>query len=312
MQNNILRTMLVRLVDKGWLQHAYAGLFRRFTMIRILDFAWLLYPGPREKRRFVFFRFCSDESYNGAKDIDPNSFATSGFFSNQETWEEVENRWNEINQKYGVPRFHAQHLNRRDNEYDGWCKCKADSYSAELLDAINDQGTRMRAYNCGMHADIYEEIISPEGREKLGPPWMACFKSCIAMIALDMQPLTGFNQVSVMFERGSGFDIQAVATFESMKDNPLFEHRRQLLMCAPVSADELIGVQAADMMAFEYCKRLRDRDGKRKPRPPYERIRECNSIVERYFGRRTLTAMKEQIENAVCGPGQLVIIPDLK
>jgi hypothetical protein len=47
-------------------------------------------------------------------------------------------------------------------------------------------------------------------------------------------------------------------------------------------------------------------------RGPYERIRECNSIVERYFGRRTLTAMKEQIENAVCGPGQLVIIPDLK
>lgn len=286
-------------------------------MIRIREFAWVFYSCPREKRRIVFFRFCSDESYNGPKD-DPNTFTTSGFFSDQPTWEEVESRWDEINRKYNVPRFHAQHLNRRDNEYDGWCKCKADSYSAELLTVINDQGKKMRAYNCGMHADAYREIISVEGRQKLGPPWMACFKSCVAMIARDMDndkspdPLPREDMVSVIFEWGSGFDDQAVKTFIEMAVNPDFVHRHRLMACAPVPPLKLIGVQVADMMAFEYFNRLRDRDNVKPRRVPYERLCEHHEVIEEFFGRATLTRMKEQIENSVCKPGGLVIIPELK
>jgi hypothetical protein len=285
-------------------------------MIPLREIAWMLYSCSPEKRHIVFFRFCSDESYNGPKD-DPNTFTTSGFFSDQPTWEEVENRWNEINQKYGVPRFHAQHLNRRDNEYDGWCKCKADSYSAELLDAINEQGKKMRAYNCGMHADAYREVISAEGREKLGPPWMACFKSCVAMIAKDMDykgrdPLPREDRFSVLFERGSGFDTQAVETFKRMVVNPKFEHRHRLHICAPMTPELLIGVQVAYLMAFEYFKRLSDRDKAREPRPPYKRLCKHHEVIEEYFGKATLIRMKEQIENAVCESGGLVIIPELK
>src|ERR1035437_3660943 len=67
----------------------------------------------------MLFRFCCDESHEGRQGSE--CCTISGFFSNIPTWEEVEERWDEINHNYGVPRFHAQHLNRRDIEYEGWC-----------------------------------------------------------------------------------------------------------------------------------------------------------------------------------------------
>jgi hypothetical protein len=165
----------------------------------------------------MLFRFCCDESHEGRQGSE--CCTISGFFSNIPTWEEVEERWDEINRNYGVPRFHAQHLNRRDTEYEGWCKCKADSYSAELLQAVNEQGRRMRAYNCGMHCDAYTRIISEDGRTKLGDPLMACFNSCVTMIARDMETLPTSDVVEIIVERGGGFNEKAVETFERLKVN---------------------------------------------------------------------------------------------
>lgn len=258
----------------------------------------------------MVFRFCCDESHEGVQD--PNTYTISGFFSDQPTWEDVEERWHEINCSYGVPRFHAQHLNRRSEEYEGWCKCKGDSYSAELLKLINDQGNKMRAYNCGMHSDAYRSLISDKSRDKLGHPWMVCFNSCVAMIAKDMESLPQSDMISVVVERGGGFDQEAVESFQSMRANPDFAYRHRLMTCAPATPEMSIGLQVADLMAYEYFKQLNDRSRARDMRAPYDLIRQHNTIVERFFGSVTLTTMKDRIESSDCGPGQLVIIPTLE
>src|ERR1035437_11159024 len=131
--------------------------------------------------KFIFY---CDESYDGKEP--PSALAISGFFSDQSTWNEVENDWNAINSSYGVSRFHAHPLNWGKCEYEGWEKKKRDCYSAALLSVINSQKKKMVAYNCGMRADEYRQIINEAGREKLGEPWFACFKTCIAMIAHHM------------------------------------------------------------------------------------------------------------------------------
>ena len=254
------------------------------------------------------FTFYCDESHEGVQE--PNTYTVSGFFSDQPTWEEVENRWYDINGDYGVPRFHAQHLNRRSEEYEGWCKCKAHSYSAELLMAVNCEGKRMRAYNCGMHVDAYRNIISEAGRKKLGHPWMACFKSCVAMIAKDMETLPLDDMVSVVVERGSGFDEQAVTTFGELTTNEKFSYRHRLKTCTPASPEMSMALQVADLMAFEYFKRL-SRSKTNGMRPPYALILENNDFVEGFVGEKTFKAMNNEIENTICGPGQLVIIPQL-
>jgi hypothetical protein len=254
----------------------------------------------------VLFSFYCDESYDGKSN--PDTYTISGFFSDQPTWKEVEEQWSEINRRYGISCLHASALNCRDKEYGGWCKEKADRYSSELLNAVNRQGKRMRAYNCGMRADEYRAIISDSGRIKLGHPWIVCFQSCIAMIAKDMETLHMDDKLAVVVERGSEFDARAVKMFRELRENPDFAYRYRLADCTLASPDMFVGLQVADLMAYEYFKRLNE---KKKMREPLRLIREHNAYVEGFFGRETFMRFQEGIEASSCGPDKLVIIPSL-
>jgi hypothetical protein len=218
-------------------------------------------------------------------------------------------QWSDVNERYDVPCFHATALNHGKEEYQGWSKDKRVGYSAELLAILTAQKARLVAYNCGMRADAYRRIISDEGRSKLGPPWFACFKSCIAMITQHMNTLPPEDRVSVIVEGGSGFDVLAVDFFGRLAANPIFPYRHRLKTCITAKPCEAIGLQAADLMAYEYFRRLHHPGS--EMRIPLQLIQESNNYAEGFFGEDTLKRLRRGIESAVCGPGELVIIPTL-
>jgi hypothetical protein len=163
----------------------------------------------------VEFRFYCDESHDG-NPKNPETLTISGFFSDRITWKEIEESWAEINTRYGVPRFHAAALNHGIQQYSGWPRERRIKYSSELLEIIESQNSRLVAYNCGMLGAAYRRIISEAGQAKLGPPWFACFKSCIAMITAHMETLALDCSVSVVIEGGSGFDHLALSFFRAI------------------------------------------------------------------------------------------------
>jgi hypothetical protein len=254
------------------------------------------------------FLFYGDESFDGNPSL-PTTITISGFLSDELSWAEVEDEWNAINRRYGVPCFHATALNHGKEEYAGWPKPQRDQYSAELLAVINRQGKRLVAYNCGMRADAYRRIINTEGQRKLGSPWFACFKSCVAMIAKHMETLPHSDVVSVVVERGSGFDLKAKEFFSRLAANPNFPHNFRLNTFASARPEQAVGLQLADMMAYEYFKQLHKRPP--KMRVPLQRIRSTANYAEGFFGEDTFSRMKNDIENANCGTDELVIIPNL-
>lgn len=256
------------------------------------------------------FLFYCDESYDGRNP--PNVLAISGFFSDQSTWDKVEYAWNVINRRFGVSRFHAQPLNRLEGEYSGWDEKKKVCYSTALLKAINCQKKKMVAYNCGMLADEYRSIINEDGQAKLGHPWYACFKSCVAMISREVagSDFPDDWQFDVVLDRGSGFDKLAPEFFKRLANNPIFPYRNRMGNCISANAKEYKGLQVADLMAYEYFKRL-GQDTVTKKRKPLQLIQEHNHYEEGFFGQDTWKNMKDEIESAMCEPGQLVIIPQL-
>ena len=169
----------------------------------------------------------------------------------------------------------------------------------------------MRAYNCGMHCDAYKSLINEDGQAKLGEPLMVCFNSCVTMIARDMETLDPSDVVEIIVESGGGFNDTAVETFERLKVNPRFAYQHRLKSCTSMSPEQSIGVQVADLMAYEYFKRLNDRLGQRRIRAPYDLIRQYNGFEEGFFGVRTLTRLRHGIETTSCGPGELIVIPSL-
>jgi hypothetical protein len=279
-------------------------------MISIREFAGVLHTARREKRRFLLFRFYCDESYDG-KAANPDYFTISGFFSDQPTWEDVEDEWDAVNRRYGVNSFHGTELNGRTGRYKGWCKSKGCEYSAELLNTVNRQNRRMRAYNCGIRGDAYRKIISQDARIKMGHPWMVCFKSIVAMVAKDMETLPRDDRFSVVFGHENRFDAMALESFWMMMENPDFEYRHRLMTCTPALPRDVIGLQVADLMAYEYYKRMEGVDRKSIKRVPIIRIQEHNDYCEGFFGEDTFVQMKDSIESAICGPNSLVIIPNL-
>ena len=258
------------------------------------------------------FLFYCDESYDGKEP--PNTLAISGFFSDQPTWNDVEKDWSEINRCYGVSRFHAQPLNSARDEYSGWDKGKRDRYSDALLSAIICQKKKMVAYNCGMRADIYRRIINEVGREKLGHPWFACFKTCIAMIARHIEEESDFPDdwhFDVVMDTGSQFNKQAPEFFKRLANNQQFQYRHRLGSCTSAEAKQHVGLQVADLMAYEYFKRLNAGIGKDRMRIPLSLIREHNHYEEGFFGETTFKKHKRTIESAGCGRDEFVYIPIL-
>lgn len=254
------------------------------------------------------FRFYCDESHNGNR-TNPETLTISGFFSDQLTWKEVEVLWAQINARYGVPRFHAAALNHGKEQYLGWSKEQRIKYSSELLEVVEAQKARLVAYNCGMRASAYRRIINEAGQSKLGHPWFACFKACIAMVAAHMETLPPDYSLSVTVERGSGFDQMALSFFEQLAANVSFPYHHRLKSCEIATPSQTAGLQLADLMAYEYFRRLHKQDS--IMRTPLQRIRNSSNYAEGFFGEDTLTRLKEGIESAACGPGQLVIIPTL-
>jgi hypothetical protein len=259
----------------------------------------------------MMFRFYCDESYDGNKKNEPNIITISGFFSNETTWKNVENDWKEINNRYGISCFHATDLNGARKEFDGWSKQKRNCYSGELLNSLKCKKKKMVAYNCGMYAGKYREIINETGRKKLGEPWFACFKTCIAMIAKHMETLPYNDRFTVFVEKGSGFDKQAIEFFKKLASNQSFIYRHRLEDCISASPEKYVGLQVADLMAYEYFKRIKKKDNNVEQRYPLKLIQENNHYEEGFFGENTFYDMKNRIESAMCGQNELVIIPNL-
>jgi hypothetical protein len=171
----------------------------------------------------MLFRFYCDESYDG-NSLRPDALTISGFFSDEETWAEIERQWNSVNARYSVECFHATALNHGKEEYQGW-------------------------------------------------------------------PM-------------------AMEFFEKLAKNTNFPYRHRLRACTAATPQKAAGLQVADLMAYEYFRRLH-RAGQ-EMRKPLELIRKSSNYAEGYFGESTLKSMKADIESAHCGPGELVVIPQLQ
>ncbi len=283
--------------------------------------AGLLHPARKPSQRFIVeLRFFCDESYDppkaksikGAPPLEPKCYVVGGFISDQRTWEKVERRWVSKNKRVHVARFHAAHLNAATWEYDGWKKGRRLRYSKDMLRILKDQKRRLHGISCGMFVDAYRRIISPEGQVKMGHPYLVCFKTCIATIALHMDH-GGFapdDTFSVVLDRND-LDIEAVRLFYAMKDDPNFIHRHRLETCTPGDSEKYIGLQPADFLAYETFRLMQGkRNGATQIREALNTMFGTTGFWGKQFGDETLEAAKPGIEAMNCLPGGAVIIPN--
>jgi hypothetical protein len=298
--------------------HDYGG---EGYMQSIRELSWLLNSrAPRGKRKIaMLFFFCCDESYDSPKEklpkgsppYQPKTYVVAGFFADANTWERIQRRWENANARYKVPRFHASHLNAKRHEYEGWTNPQKIRYSKKMLEIMRDQKKKLHAVSCGLLADEYRSIINEKGRENLGVPYLACFKTCIAMIAKEMKDFPPEDQFGVFLDRND-LEMEAVEIFYGLKDDPGFPYRSRLAQCAPADSKEVPALQPADFIAYETFRLLQSkRKGDENIRLVLQSMFKTNGFSGYYFGSEQFKNMKEPIESSPHGPNKFVIIPPL-
>ena len=271
------------------------------------ELGWIIHSASEPAKRYiVLFKFYCDESHDSPniKGAEPMSYVVGGFFADQTTWAKVETRWKRRNDLEGVPRYHAAHLNAGTWEYDGWKKSRRLTYSKEILRTLKGHHGKLHGICCGLFVDSYRRIISAEGQEKMGHPYMVCFKTVVAAIAkqMDEGEFSPEDRFAVVVDRGD-FDIEAVRAFYKIKDDPRFLHRHRLETCTPGDSTTIIGLQPADFVAYEGYRLMH---GKRGGVPQIRRA--MNSMLDSagfmsyQFGDETLSHMKPGIEEVFFEP----------
>lgn len=278
------------------------------------QFAGVIHSASEPSKRYiVIFKFYCDESHDSptSKGVEPKSYVVGGFFGNQGTWEKVERRWKKRNDRAGVPRFHASHLNARTWEYDGWTKKQQKAYSKGILQVLKDQHRFLHGVSCGLFVDAYRRIISPEGQIKMGHPYLVCFKTAIAVIAQQMDE-AGYapeDRFAVIIDRGD-FELDAVRVFYGMKDNPKFKYGHRLESCTPGAAESFIGLQPADFVAYETFRLMHERrKGPVEMRRALATMLGTTGFLGYQFGEKTLNGIKDAVHTMPSGPDAFVIVP---
>jgi hypothetical protein len=274
------------------------------------------------RRRLALLTFYCDESYDSDPHQDqqwildktklayvPKTFVACGFIAHANTWGRIERRWDRANDFFRVKRFHAVHVNARSGEFEGWSRPKRDRYSKRLLTIIADQEKHLHVVSCGMFVRDYQQIIPEIDRVKFGHPYIVCFKTCVGMIAQQLE-LGGFapdDKFSVILDRNN-WENEAVEVFYKMKDSEDWPYHGRLATCTPGSSDEITTLQSADLIAYETFRLLHSRHrGPEQVRKSLSMMFPKNGFYGVYYERDTLEEIREPLRQSACVPNGFIV-----
>ena len=264
----------------------------------------------------MIFRFYCDVSFDGSSQAKtkgqrhlPRTLVVAGITAHEDIWKALEGAWARTNASFGVPRFHASHLNSRTYEYQGWDNAQKLLYSRTMLHLLSMCGRELGIVSSGIYADDYRNIISPDGQKKFGTPYVACFNSCITGLAQLMRNNPADDKFAVILDKDEGWH-DAQDAFYWLKDESSFVHRDRLLSCTSFGMEDAVCLQAADLVAYEmYKATARFREGHVDRRYPMKSLLKHNLVKEGYYDKSYLEMMKPWVEATVCTGKYLIHTP---
>ncbi len=256
----------------------------------------------------MLWLYC-DESYD-SKAKNPKTFVIAGFMAEEAIWNKIEHSFERKNERVGVQRFHASHLNARDYEFKGWTAQRSKRYVKDLLAILARSRKQLIAVAFSLFADEYRRIIPQEGREKFGEPYVVCFKMLVANIAklMDDRGFPSDYRFSIILDRNK-FNSQAVKTFFAMKEHPDNKRRHRFGTCAPGCWEEFTALQPADLIAYETFRLLQNkRQGVERVRKAIEKMVPYNSFSSKFIGAPFFEEIKPILEASKCGPNGFLLL----
>jgi hypothetical protein len=205
----------------------------------------------------VQFKF--DESY------DRQIMCVGGWIADEYEWRRLESRWQRrIDQENArsrpdqqITRFHATEMNCKDGEYANWDRDKCVNLSKKLITLLAQRKMGALAIACDMNA-IKEVFPKGDTEGLIRRTYILCFKQMMVDLAHIIEDYFPGDSVLLVHDHGN-WDEFLLAAYNRVTDEKAWPRRAAFEGLSAKTGKMAIGLQAADMIAYEVFKGVKAR-----------------------------------------------------
>lgn len=235
----------------------------------------------------TMFKAYMDES--GIHDGSP-ILTVAAYVGLSSTWRDWTKKWDR--QKRPINVFHSTDCANLRGEFKDWDSVKRDEFVANLLPVIGN--ANILAVVAGILMDDYREVAEryPAIEQLLGTPYTACFQWVVQGI-LDGMKKAGVARRVAFIHENNQWKGEALDCFDYIKKHLNPDNLDLSLSHGDKSA--YTPLQAADVLAYEANKRLRDFN--KHDRRAWEAINpDSDRRQMRYFDKTTMISLMQDFE----------------
>jgi hypothetical protein len=212
----------------------------------------------------------------------------AGYVARPRVWEKFTRRWNA--RKGTVKVYHAVDCANSRGEFGGWDSARRNAFVARLLPTIAECGLRGMAVGIDIRA--YEAAMDPHPdlRKIMGNPYTSCFQWALQGVVDIIQEKRNTERLDIIHEQNS-FRADVETTFRYVEEGRANRQGPMNLGFGTKESD--VPLQAADVLAYEANKRLRDLS---KPeRRAFTALGPFSSKIQ-YFNEENLPWLVERLK----------------
>jgi hypothetical protein len=243
-----------------------------------------------------------DESYK------TNSLVLGGWIGNDTRWKRREQLWQKaiafenktLPEGRKISRYHAAEMNANDGEYVGWGHegVRKLRFTKKLL-GISGKG-KMIPVAVGIDLKAFRDVFPLSDLDGAGNAYLLCMKALMQQLGEALAEHQPNDHLAIVHDHGN-WDVQALQSYNQMVDDPTWEHRHRFVGITPLCWRDDVGLQSADLFAYESMRYLEDHnwtgEDMRKP------LKVLFGLMNRaafgfHIGRRYLELLRGELEKS--------------
>ena len=248
--------------------------------------------------RIAVLQAYMDES--GVHDGSP-VVTVAAYIERPKQWRAFAKEWNA--KKKPIRIYHAADAQNLHGEFEGWKPERRDELVKRILPVIPKH--KLAGVVIGIRLHEFEKAMKPhpELSEMFGTPYTACFHWTVQRI-MNLMEQVGNNERIAFFHETNDYQGEAIDAFKFIKEQRT--KHKSIMSLTFGTKDDYVPLQAADVLAYEGNKKLRN---------PYGYERRAFSVLNpsngrmhvSFYGERTMPKLISYLQelrtafNAVSG-----------
>jgi len=207
---------------------------------------------------------------DSGKFTDSDFVCLAGYIATDENWQGFSDEWGPLLLRHKIPYVHMKEMIALRGPYEslGWDAAHRDAVLLEFIDVIRRHV--IGGFGIGVDAK-YLRSMSKDARTVIGDPAMLCFQRILRRVVEKLDEVGYESSIAAVFDDCEEYSVRCYRMWSALRRvAPSLSKKVPSI----TFADDIVfwPLQAADVLAWETNKNLRQQAGKHKTRKQIERL----------------------------------------